>query len=93
MRVAGEYFPALPYSPEESAFADRIQKIPARRCPSCNVKPGGYHHVGCTVETCPRCGQTWLFCGCSGCKVLDHSDRPCRIIPFPAAGSKARNKG
>lgn len=26
-----------------------------QRCPGCNVKPGGNHHVGCAQEVCPRC--------------------------------------
>lgn len=34
------------------------------RCPNCGVASGGYHHVGCDKEKCPRCHAKILSCGC-----------------------------
>jgi hypothetical protein len=42
---------------------------PLRRCRDCNVAPGGFHHPGCDVERCPKCGGQLISCGC-----LDEED-------------------
>ena len=34
------------------------------RCHDCNVAPGGYHHPGCDMERCPRCGGQLISCDC-----------------------------
>ena len=34
------------------------------RCPVCHVIRGAFHHKGCYVERCPRCGQRLVSCGC-----------------------------
>lgn len=34
------------------------------RCPDCNVKVGEFHHPGCDIEECPRCGRQLLSCDC-----------------------------
>jgi hypothetical protein len=33
-------------------------------CRDCGVDPGGLHHRGCDVETCPRCGDQLASCDC-----------------------------
>jgi len=35
-----------------------------RRCGDCGAKPGGFHHLGCDLERCPRCGWQLISCGC-----------------------------
>jgi hypothetical protein len=35
------------------------------RCGDCGVEPGGYHHLGCDLEPCPRCSRQLISCGCS----------------------------
>ena len=34
------------------------------RCGDCGVEPGGYHHLGCDLAPCPRCGRQLIACGC-----------------------------
>lgn len=34
-------------------------------CSICHVKPGRYHHPGCTVEECPNCGGKLVICDCN----------------------------
>ena len=33
-------------------------------CYDCGVDPGGYHHPGCDMEECPRCGGQLISCDC-----------------------------
>ena len=33
-------------------------------CGDCGVKLGGYHDLGCDIESCPFCGGQLITCGC-----------------------------
>ncbi len=33
-------------------------------CHDCNARPGEYHHPGCDMEVCPKCGGQLISCGC-----------------------------
>ena len=35
-----------------------------KRCHDCNVISGGFHHPGCDMEQCPKCGGQLISCGC-----------------------------
>jgi hypothetical protein len=35
-----------------------------QRCGDCGVLPGGFHHLGCDIAECPRCGRQQLSCEC-----------------------------
>ena len=37
-----------------------------KRCHDCNImnKTGNYHHLGCDMERCPKCGGQLISCGC-----------------------------
>lgn len=34
------------------------------RCGDCGVEPGGFHHLNCDQEVCPRCKRQLISCGC-----------------------------
>jgi hypothetical protein len=38
-------------------------------CHDCNVTTGQFHHPGCDMERCPKCGGQLISCGC-----LDESE-------------------
>ncbi|PIE74664.1 MAG: hypothetical protein CSA18_03690 [Deltaproteobacteria bacterium] len=69
----------MPYKPRNKTLFE-IQKNILKRCPGCGVKEGGFHHVGCTMEVCPRCKHLWVSCRCSGIKAVDKKDA--EIIPL-----------
>lgn len=34
------------------------------RCHDCAAKYGEYHHFGCDIERCPKCGGQIISCDC-----------------------------
>jgi hypothetical protein len=57
-------------------FADQVPRIrirygsefrdhtPEWSCHDCNAAPGSFHHFGCDMEICPRCGRQAISCDC-----------------------------
>jgi hypothetical protein len=36
----------------------------AKKCVTCGVGKGKFHHPNCPEEICPKCGGQLLFCNC-----------------------------
>ena len=47
-------------------FKDRWtpEEYNSRDCHDCGAAIGEYHHPGCDMEPCPRCGEQYAFCDC-----------------------------
>lgn len=41
-----------------------LERMNAEICPSCGVKTGDMHTLGCPVEVCPWCGGQLNYCNC-----------------------------
>jgi hypothetical protein len=81
VRIDGKDYAPLPFKKKKETVFTKGVNI---RCAECNILPGGFHHVGCVFEICPKCGGKWIYCKCSGFKVRDDGKpkRKCDIIQF-----------
>lgn len=47
-------------------------------CGDCGAPAGGYHHLGCCVQRCPRCRGQMMSCGCwfdeDGLAIADNEE-------------------
>jgi hypothetical protein len=50
----------IPFGKESHAGAST-----PKRCHDCGVPQGGFHHLYCDLEECPKCHGQALYCGCS----------------------------
>lgn len=46
------------------------------RCGDCGIRKGGFHHLGCDMEQCPRCRRQLLSCGCCRDAVAEVRESP-----------------
>lgn len=51
----------VPYGREGSDWGARR----GNPCGDCGVPPFTFHHPGCDIERCPRCGGQLISCWCS----------------------------
>jgi hypothetical protein len=58
LHLGGVPFPLTPYG------RDGTSARAGGRCGDCGVEPGGFHHLGCDLQSCPRCQRQLLSCGC-----------------------------
>lgn len=45
-------------------YKNHIASGKYKRCHCCNVYDGGFHHPGCYMERCPKCGGKLAGCEC-----------------------------
>lgn len=74
LRVDGCTFPLLHWTSTDESIAfdyarirngqEKFGAFSVGRCHDCYVRSGNYHHLGCDVEECPRCGNQWISCEC-----------------------------
>ena len=60
--LEGKQYAPVPYG-QEGSFTT-LGRL-ARRCDDCGVTLGGFHHPGCRIEACPRCGRQLVSCKCA----------------------------
>lgn len=50
---------------EPIPFGSGLNQDPHGKCHDCGAFPGHYHHPGCDMEKCPRCGGQYFICECA----------------------------
>lgn len=62
--IDGEMYEAI-------KFGDPMEQLPPdiEICHDCGVHLGEYHHTGCDMERCPKCGSQLI--GFHGCHISD----------------------
>lgn len=84
LHLGGEAFPVFRHGRDPGWGRAR------GRCGDCGVQPGGFHHLGCDIQACPRCRGQLLSCGCpwdehGAVEWDDEEDDTQRVWPLPAA--------
>lgn len=59
LHFGGDAVPVVPHGCDGATGPDG-----GGRCGDCGVQVGGFHHLGCDMQRCPRCRRQLLSCGC-----------------------------
>lgn len=73
---------------------ERLKNDDDDTCGDCGVGAGKYHHDACDLETCPRCGEQAIGCGCLFTKkqLEQMKKNPGKILKEILAKAKEREK-
>ena len=62
--IDGQMYEAVKFGDPREQLPDDIEV-----CHDCGVVRGEYHHAGCDMERCPKCGSQLI--GFHGCEISD----------------------
>ncbi len=62
--IRGKEYDPIEYDCDYQMSDDECD--PIVRCHDCKVLSGQFHHPGCDMERCPKCGGQIISCGCLG---------------------------
>jgi hypothetical protein len=70
---------------ENKKTCDYWKELPTY-CHSCGIVFGNVHHIGCGVESCAKCGEQFMGCGCcyyygNERYFIGHGDKKGRGLP------------
>ena len=69
IEVDGEWYPRIRVGrPGDLAYGYR-EFHRGDRCGDCGAQFGQFHHPGCDMEACPKCGNQLLSCDCNPTRV------------------------
>lgn len=62
IKLDGVLYKRIPWGDEDQLKGLSIESLGP--CHDCGVLPGGYHHLHCDMEQCPKCGHQFISCEC-----------------------------
>jgi len=62
--LAGKSCLAVAVVTSDEAEHEPIAHVGPGKCHDCCTPAGGFHHPGCDMERCPKCGGQLITCGC-----------------------------
>lgn len=69
----GTKMPAIPFGQEKGVGEEEVEE--GEGCHDCACLPANFHHPGCDMEECPRCGRQALICDCLNGYVDEEAER------------------
>ena len=62
--IDGKPYAAIPMGDPRERMFDSVEV-----CHDCNARRGEYHHPGCDMERCPKCGSQMIGFHAKGCSA------------------------
>jgi hypothetical protein len=55
---------SVPFTLDDGQEHEPVPYDGPEKCHDCSTPAGGFHHPGCDMEGCPKCGGQLISCGC-----------------------------